>query len=91
MEAWEVSLIVSGSIVSLIFFIAILMIVAHNYFHGLIPKPGENEMWFSRAFFTMISMIMANPMDFFRPFISFCNGNKNRRIHYGKKTKAPIC
>ena len=51
MEAWEVSLIVSGSIVSLIFFITILMIVIrkkkgankHEEFNDLLEALGGIE------------------------------------------------
>ncbi len=57
--------------------LAILLIVAHNYFHFLPPVTGENEMTFSPEHIQNVLMfILANPLDAFHPFVSFFG-------HYG--------
>lgn len=57
--------------------LAILFIVAHNYFHFLPPVTGENEMTFSPEHIQNVLMfILANPFDAFHPIVSFFG-------HYG--------
>ena len=57
--------------------LAILMIVAHNYFHQVKPFPGENEMAFhAETFWKMIFQIAEHPFDAFHPIASFFG-------HYG--------
>ena len=57
--------------------LAILFIVAHNYFHFLPPVTGENEMTFSPEHIQNVLMfIWANPLDAFHPIVSFFG-------HYG--------
>lgn len=57
--------------------LAILMIVAHNYFHQVKPFPGENEMAFhAETFWKMVFQIAEHPFDAFHPIASFFG-------HYG--------
>ena len=57
--------------------LAILMIVAHNYFHQVKPFPGENEMAFhAETFWKMVFQIAEHPFDAFHPITSFFG-------HYG--------
>ena len=57
--------------------LAILMIVAHNYFHQVKPFPGENEMAFhAETFWKMVFQIAGHPFDAFHPIASFFG-------HYG--------
>lgn len=57
--------------------LAILMIVAHNYFHQVKPFPGENEMAFhAETFWKMLFQIAEHPFDAFHPIASFFG-------HYG--------
>ena len=57
--------------------LAILMIVAHNYFHQVKPFPGENEMAFhAETFWKMVFQISEHPFDAFHPIASFFG-------HYG--------
>ena len=57
--------------------LAILMIVAHNYFHQVKPFPGENEMAFhAETFWNMVFQIAEHPFDAFHPIASFFG-------HYG--------
>lgn len=57
--------------------LAILMIVAHNYFHQVKPFPGENEMVFNaETFWNTVFQIVDHPFDAFHPIASFFG-------HYG--------
>ena len=57
--------------------LAILMIVAHNYFHQVKPFPGENEMVFNaETFWNTVFQVAAHPFDALHPLASFFG-------HYG--------
>lgn len=51
---------------------AILAVISHNWFHNVVPAPGENEMFFNpQAFWNVVDAIVIKPLDFFHPVMSF--------------------
>lgn len=57
--------------------IGILAIAAHNYFHWIEPRFGENEFFFKEEHFTsFLTFLINDPLDFIRLFFSYFG-------HYG--------
>ena len=69
-ENWTLTLSVQDTLI--IKGVAILCIIAHNFFHNIWPAPGENELTFSsKAFSNVVAQIGQNPIDFFASFSLF--------------------